>query len=56
MIGCRWHKTHSAEILKRARANGINRHTLYGRLERGWNETDACTLPPSHTKYKSRLL
>lgn len=56
MIGCRWHKSKSAELLKRAKANGINRHTLYGRLERGWNETDAVTLPPSYRPYKSRII
>lgn len=55
-MGRRWHKTKSAELLKRAKANGIKRHTLYGRLERGWNETDAVTLPPEQRPYRSRLV
>lgn len=56
MIGKRWNKTKQAELLRKARSNGINRHTLYSRLERGWNEQDAITLPPSRYPYKSRRL
>jgi hypothetical protein len=56
MKGRRWHKTHAADLLKRAKANGINRHTLYGRLERGWNEEHAATLPPSQVNYKNRTV
>jgi len=55
-MGRRWHKSKSADLVKRARANGISRHTLYGRLERGWNETDAVTLPPAKLKYKTRII
>ena len=56
MKGRRWHKTHAADLLKRAKANGINRHTLYGRLERGWDEDDAVTLPPSQVNYRNRTV
>lgn len=55
-MGRKWHKSHAAELSKRAKANGINRHTLYGRLERGWNEEDAVSLPPSTLPYKSRVV
>lgn len=56
MMGRRWHKTKRAELLKKARANGLNRHTFYGRMERGWNEEDAVSLPVSSLPYKSRII
>lgn len=56
MMGRRWHKTKGAELLKKARANGLNRHTFYGRMERGWNEEDAVSLPVSSLPYKSRII
>ena len=42
--------------LDTARANGIERHTFYGRLYRGWNAQDAATLPPAQIKYKKRVI
>ena len=56
MMGRRWNKSKKAELLRIAKSNGINRHTLYSRMERGWNEQDAITLPPSRYPYKSRTL
>ena len=56
MMGRRWHKTKIAGMIKRAKANGICRHTFYSRLERGWNPEDAVSLPPSPYPYKSRII
>ena len=56
MIGRRWNKSKSGQMVKEAKKNGINRHTLYSRLERGWNEKDAVSLPVSYRPYKSRIV
>ena len=40
----------------KARLNGINKHTFYNRVERGWHLNDAATLPPSQQRYRDRLL
>jgi hypothetical protein len=56
MKGKRWNKTKAADLLRRAKANGISRHTLYSRIERGWDEDHACSLPPSQVNYKNRII
>lgn len=56
MMGRRWNKSKSGQMVKEAKKNGINRHTLYSRLERGWNEKDAVSLPVSYRPYKSRIV
>lgn len=40
---------------KVARNNGIKRHTYYRRIYQGWDYKDAATLPPSQTRYKTRI-
>lgn len=38
-----------------ALSNGIQFHTFYNRLTRGWSLQDAATLPISQIKYKNRI-
>jgi hypothetical protein len=33
---------------------GINRHTFYGRVQRGWSLEDAATMEPHNKPYKTR--
>ena len=42
---------------KVARDNGINRWTFHARVhDHGWKPQDAATLPPSHARYKKRIV
>lgn len=52
----RWHHGEMSRLNDLRKKNGINRHTYYARLGRGWNATDAATLPPSRYPYKSRKI
>jgi hypothetical protein len=53
-VNKRWHSTEYGKKYRQAIENGINRHTLYGRIRRGWNIDDAISMPISWEKYKSR--
>lgn len=51
----RWHHGEMAELHRIRKANGVARHTFYGRLYRGWDPMDAATLgPDKNTNYKNR--
>jgi len=52
----RFSTTERGKMMRLAAKNGINRHTFYGRVKRGWALIDAATLPPSDEKYKSRII
>ncbi len=52
----RFHTTETGQLLKKAVKNGINKATFYSRCKRGWNLTDAATLPPSAEKYNQRII
>ena len=54
MNNTRWHNTDYGKRFLQARKNGLNRHTIYGRIERGWKLEDAFTLPPYNRPYKTR--
>lgn len=41
--------------LKQACNNGIEKHTFYNRLYRGWSLEDASTLPASQIPYRNRI-
>lgn len=44
------------QYLKLAEANGIEYHTFYSRVKRGWNMSDAATLKAQNLRYKNRLV
>lgn len=50
----RWHTTEYGKKFRQAIENGINRHTLYGRLKRGWDIDDAISFPVLNKPYKFR--
>lgn len=50
----RWHKSDLAKRWNKAKELGINRHTVYGRLERGWDIDEAFTLPPNRLRRYGR--
>jgi len=41
----RWHQTDYGKKYKQAVENGLNRHTIYGRLKRGWSVEDTFSMP-----------
>lgn len=52
----RWHQSEKGKMNTLRKRNGINRHTYYGRLERGWDPHDAATMPPNAIPYKNRTV
>ena len=54
MNNTRWHNSEYGKRFLEARQRGLNRHTIYGRLERGWTVEDAFNLPPRHQPYRTR--
>lgn len=54
MNNTRWHTTDYGKRYLEARKRGLNRHTIYSRLERGWSVEDAFTLPIGKKPYKTR--
>lgn len=45
MNNTRWHNSEYGKRYLKAIESGLNRHTIYGRLERGWSVEDAFTMP-----------
>ena len=53
----KWHHSDKGKAITQARKKlGLNRHTIYSRLKRGWTLEDAINLPPSAIPYRNRKI